>query len=358
LSLESWYKIKGNAIKNFGKKEEILKIIAISMTQQPIHLEELSPVVVEEDGKKHQLSWESLMIRGSIYVIPEPSTNNFRISFPPIVASMLSDAMYLFEFDLLQPIKTEWNWKKFELMEPIIDAAKTNIFVDAGYDEIEFAKFYGSVNSMYLDGIKMKLQKVTVANELHQFLPKNKISNNLVESDQGNFGSTDDRLCKYSFLCAPGNPSIDSRIYRKVPSKDNLLMICKQTKHTIASSELTFEYLKSQYERWRKYRIPFEDEFFVVYVLFSNRNCSEWEIQKFLLECKTAVIICKVNLEKYLPSVLACYADLQELNDVFREEYLKKEPTNDEDEEMFSEENDDPNDGDYVTEENDDPNDT
>jgi len=156
-------------------------------------------------------------------------------------------------------------------MEPIIDAVKTNIFVEAGYDEIELTKFYGGISNSYLNDIRMKLRKVKFAEENHQFLPKNDSSKFLVESDQGSWLSYDDKLLNYSFLCHTGNPCIDSRIFRKFNS-EKILMICKQTKHTIDCSELTQLYLKSQYEKWREMRKPFESNFYLVYILFSNKN--------------------------------------------------------------------------------------
>lgn len=313
-NLESWYKIKTNVKSNFGTAEQVKEIIAISLTRQEINLENISPV----DG----LTWENLMIRGSVYIFQN------RIIFPPIVASMLSDALYLFDIDLLEPVKKDWNWKRFESAEPIIDAVKTNIFASAGFKEIEISKFYGDLCSPGLIGKKMSLQKVEVANETHQFLPVNKIRATVVESEVGNFMKNDEKLFEYSFLCHTGNPGVDSRIFRKSSLDDTIKtpwMICKQTKHTIDNiTSLTELYLEEQYRQWRGLKIPLQENFRAPFVLFSNRNCTESDIRKFLNNHTGAIVICKANLNLYLPTVLSCFMDMDEEKTILSENFKKE----------------------------------
>lgn len=330
-ALESWYKIKTSWQSNFGTVDQIQKILAYSITQQPINnLDDNSPV----EGR----SWRSLMVTGAIYVICINSS--FRIIWPPIVASMLSDSLYLFEIDILFPVKAEWNWKVFEEHEPYIDAVKTNLLISAGYTEIEISKLYSEFCSPPLKSKRVQLQNLTVAKETSQFLPMRSYT---ISSDKGNFRFDDDDLYKYSFLCQNGNPSIDSHVFRKCSSDEtNDLrpwMICKQTKHSIESSTLTGDYLEGEFKKWQKFREPFNNKFRVPYILFSNRNCSRMDVESFVNKHAGVMVICRANLNSYLPTVLSCFAYFDDVESVLKEDFIPDASTNSEieDDELLSE---------------------
>jgi hypothetical protein len=197
---------------------------------------------------------EDIMKEGVIFLknVSGSLQAGYYIVIPQIILHMLNCRYNFIPLNLLEPLEGVWNWKKFENFESKLEAVKSTIMSKV-YDTTSFGGYYWIEGKRESD--VFSLLTLEVATELHQFLPKEggvaQVPHTIL-TDKG--AITGDDIYKYSFLCAPGTPSADSRVFRKANPDDmnqTPWMIVKQMKHSTSDkSTVTREYMEKVYHKF------------------------------------------------------------------------------------------------------------
>jgi hypothetical protein len=131
---------------------------------------------------------------------------------------------------------------------------------------------------------------------------------------------------KYSFLCASGNPSIDTRVFRHAADHKQPYMIVKQLKHSTANKpKISAEKIMKHYDRFKDRRKHLMEDFRLVYILITNREVTQQhmkEINEHQGSCICAFfipdiysllgigLVCQHNLEAYVSVSFSSFAVL------------------------------------------------
>jgi len=148
------------------------------------------------------------------------------------------------------------------------------------------------------------------------------------ETDKGPITYMEDKMFDFVYLSCPGNPSVDSRVFRGYSpgtddkTDDRPWLFVKQTKHSQGVTNLSIAYLESEFKKWQNLRAPLDKYFRVPYIIFSNRNCSKADIIEFTTKHSGVFVICRANLNEFLPSAFATFAYFEDVDQTFKEDFL------------------------------------
>jgi len=144
----------------------------------------------------------------------------------------------------------------------------------------------------FLHDQQMVLQELTDVTETGQFNDKIKVEG-FDDIEGGQWFS-------FSFRCAAGTSSAESRVFRASTDGKNPWMIVKQSKHTTTETALSFTYCSRIYEEFKQTTASFYQKYRVIYIIVSNRPCKEYELEEFYSQHTGAAVICKPNIDQYV----------------------------------------------------------
>jgi hypothetical protein len=90
---------------------------------------------------------------------------------------------------------------------------------------------------------------------------------------------------KYSFECAAGNPSVDTRVFRKAVDGGLPWMVVKQLKHTTATkSQMSSEQINHYYAKFKERWAGLTHLYRMLYILVTNRQVSTTDSKAVLTQ--------------------------------------------------------------------------
>jgi len=294
--------------KYFGGFEGLKKVISICITKKRVSL---------ETQVNDNLTIEDIQKNGVIFLQPIGSsdTDTFYVVIPLIILDRLNTAFFIWnEISLLDPLKGVWNWNRFEEWECVFELIKNNAAVWAESIDSPVSFFYTSA-SQRADEQWTLCQMEAVVHEQHQFLAEGAQPTEIIKISSGRTIKGED-LTKYSFRCAPGNPLVDSRVFRNGKNSGLPWMICKQTKHSIETkNSLSLTQLEKAYEKFKVKMEPYWNSYCVFYVLITNRTMSIEDTNKFIVTHHNVCIINKKNFTEYYPTTFSSYSIFDDIDE-------------------------------------------
>lgn len=297
---------------------------------------------------------EDYMIEGIVLLKPSTTDGEYYIVIPLILLSMLNSQTVHIPFNVIEPLSSVWDWKKFESFEASFELYKNNLFCSAGFETSSFGGYYGISGNREPDEFVLQPMKDFVE-EKHHFLCKDPTPEAVEKLDKTQIITKDNRTIlppdyfKYSFLCASGNPSIDTRVFRQAVDHKQPYMIVKQLKHSTANKpKISAEKIMKHYDRFKDRRKHLVKDFRLVYILITNREITQQHMKE-INEHQGIGLVCQHNLEAYVSVSFSSFAVLDNYTtdekEVVKDVELFVEETNDkemrEDEEVEYDETED-----------------
>lgn len=181
--------------------------------------------------------------------------------------------------------------------------------------------YLGIATKIINNGSVVLVPKMQVATETKHWLPKTGeilsipdfietkvtalISNALIFQEFGVIAKKD--FFKYSFRCAKGNPSVDSRVYREAADGGLPWLIVKQDKHSIADSYISKEKIIEMYEKFKSRSKIFESQYRILYIVVTSRPVKSEDIASLANSYNDIGVLGKDQLEEYVSLSLGSY---------------------------------------------------
>ncbi|KYQ96838.1 hypothetical protein DLAC_04143 [Tieghemostelium lacteum] len=317
------YKIGETWLQICQTKTNIKTIIAMSISGKLVELQTKLP--------DNELEIEDVQKGGIIFLKKELTSSGYYITYPLLILEILNELYHFTTLNLMEPLSLDWSWKKFEEFEAEFERLKNNSYLISGSDTTEISKYYGYCDSSLYskEFIISELQSVQI--EDRQFLKKN-LELDAIET------ISEDRLFNNSFICAAGNPSVDTKVFRKPTASDSNQkpwMFAKQLKHIQSQKdeEISYDYIKSQYSSFNTRIESLKEKYRIVYIFFTNKPVNRDVIKKFYQKHNG-------NMDNYLQNSFSLLSVFEEMEvDQIEEDEKKKEKEYNDDDYEIEEEN-------------------
>jgi hypothetical protein len=261
----------------------------------------------------NNLTVEDVMKEG-VVLLRNSKRGGYKVVLPMVYIHCLNTSFQIFptRFDVV--FKKQWHWAEFEDWDCQYQLIKNNTCLWLNNLLKDFQTDLGTLfNCKNQNREKLiQLSEIqSIAYEAAQFL-KTKITASPQKEILSNLGTIPEKDFKfYSFRCATGNPSVDSRIFYEATPNDKIQkpwMVCRQYKHSVRDNlKLSGSDITEFFLDWKSRVCGHYDQYRCFYVVITNTIVSDDDIE-MVSKYPEMSLICKKNFGKYCPLSFSIYS--------------------------------------------------